>query len=100
MKRKLVYLPSVYSKDIVDNINSYFDKGYNIEGVLDAAAGFYLVLILNNNEEYKSILILKYDMELSYKEIALLLGTNEDVIKTYMYRARNKFKEEWRMINE
>ena len=57
--------------------------------------------ILNNmKEEYKSILILKYDMELSYKEIALLLGTNEDVIKTYMYRARNKFKEEWRMINE
>ena len=56
---------------------------------------------LNNmKEEYKSILILKYDMELSYKEIALLLGTNEDVIKTYMYRARNKFKEEWRMINE
>ena len=44
-------------------------------------------------EEYKSILILKYDMELSYKEIALLLGTNEDVIKTYMYRARNKFKK-------
>ena len=57
--------------------------------------------ILNNmKEEYKSILIFKYDMELSYKEIALLLGTNEDVVKTYMYRARNKFKEEWRMINE
>ena len=60
-----------------------------------------ILSILNNmKEEYKSILILKYDMELSYKEIALLLGTNEDVIKTYMYRARNKFKEEWRMINE
>ena len=60
-----------------------------------------ILSILNNmKEEYKSILILKYDMELSYKEIALLLGTNEDVVKTYMYRARNKFKEEWRMINE
>ncbi len=54
MKRKLVYLPSTYySKDIVDDINSYFDKGYDIEGVLDADSGFYLVLILNNNEEYK-----------------------------------------------
>ena len=60
-----------------------------------------ILSILNNmKEEYKSILILKYDMELSYKEIALLLGTNEDVVKTYMYRARNKFKEEWRIINE
>ena len=35
MKRKLVYLPTYYSKDIVDDINSYFDKGYNIEGILD-----------------------------------------------------------------
>ena len=51
-------------------------------------------------EEYRSLLILKYDMELSYKEIGLLLGINEDSVKTYLYRARNKFKEEWRKSNE
>ncbi|KEH99953.1 RNA polymerase sigma factor [Clostridium botulinum] len=47
-------------------------------------------------EEYKSLLIFKYELDLSYKEISLLLGISEDVIKTYLYRARNKFKEIWR----
>lgn len=51
-------------------------------------------------EEYRSLLILKYELELSYKEIGLLLGINEDAVKTYLYRARNKFKEEWRKRNE
>ena len=46
-------------------------------------------------EEYKSLLIFKYELDLSYKEIGLLLGINEYTVKTYLYRARNKFKEEW-----
>ena len=71
MKRKLVYLPSTYySKDIVDNINSYFDKGYDIEGILDADTGFYLVLILNNNEEYKYTGLKKSD--LPYDKLKLI----------------------------
>lgn len=71
MKRKLVYLPSTYySKDIVDNINSYFDKGYNIEGILDADTGFYLVLILDNNEEYKYTGLKKLD--LPYDKLKLI----------------------------
>ena len=71
MKRKLVYLPSTYySKDIVDNINSYFDKGYDIEGILDADTGFYLVLILNNNEEYKYTGLKKLD--LPYDKLKLI----------------------------
>ena len=71
MKRKLVYLPSTYySKDIVDDINSYFDKGYDIEGILDADTGFYLVLILNNNEEYKYTGLKKLD--LPYDKLKLI----------------------------
>lgn len=71
MKRKLVYLPSTYySKDIVDNINSYFDKGYDIEGILDSDTGFYLVLILNNNEEYKYTGLKKLD--LPYDKLKLI----------------------------
>lgn len=62
MKRKLVYLPSTYySKDIVDDINSYFDKGYNIEGILDADTGFYLVLVLD--DEYYSYTNKKYNRQ-------------------------------------
>jgi hypothetical protein len=71
MKRKLVYLPSTYySKDIVDDINSYFDKGYNIEGILDADNGFYLVLIFDNNEEYKYTGLKKLD--LPYDKLKLI----------------------------
>lgn len=71
MKRKLVYLPSTYhSKDIVDDINSYFDKGYSIEGILEAETGFYLVLILNNNEEYKYTGLKKLD--LPYDKLKLI----------------------------
>lgn len=57
--------------------------------------------VLNNlKDETKSVLIFKYDMELSYREIGLLLGLSEDSVKTYLYRARKKYKEEWNKINE
>lgn len=57
--------------------------------------------VLNSlNEKYSSLLIFKYEIDLSYKEIAALLGLNEDMVKTYLYRARNKFKEEWNKIYE
>ncbi|WP_242838420.1 sigma factor-like helix-turn-helix DNA-binding protein [Clostridium ihumii] len=57
--------------------------------------------VLNDmKEEYRSLLILKYELQLSYKEISLLLGTEETNVKTYLYRARNKFREEWRALNE
>jgi hypothetical protein len=71
MKRKLVYLPSTYhSKDIVDDINSYFDKGYSIEGILEAETGFYLVLILDKNEVYKYTGLKKLD--LPYDKLKLI----------------------------
>ena len=41
MKRKLVYLPNKYSKDVVDNINGYFDKGYEIENIFHTGKQFY-----------------------------------------------------------
>ena len=86
MKRKLVYLPSTYySKDIVDDINSYFDKGYAIEGILDADTGFYLVLILNNNEEYKYTGLKKLD--LPYDKLKQLI--EENVIYT------DNFSRKW-----
>lgn len=51
-------------------------------------------------ESYKNLLMLKYEMNLSYLEIAVLLGTNERQIKTYLYRARNDFKKRWEEKNE
>ena len=53
MKRKLVYLPNEYSKDVVDNINGYFDKRYEIEDIFNANEGIYILLVLKGNENYK-----------------------------------------------
>lgn len=51
-------------------------------------------------EIYKQLLLLKYELELSYKEIALLLGMKEETIRTYLFRARKEFQKKWRNIHE
>ena len=54
MKRKMIFLSSIeYHKDAVDTINTYFDKGYEIEEVLDADCGYYIFLVLKGDENYK-----------------------------------------------
>lgn len=62
MKRKLVFLPSVYSKEVVETINGYFDKGYEIEDILDAENGRYLLLILAGTECYAYKYAKKFDL--------------------------------------
>lgn len=52
MKRKLVFLPAKYSKEMVDNINYYFDKGYEIEDKISADDGYYFLLVLNVHRNY------------------------------------------------
>jgi RNA polymerase sigma-70 factor (ECF subfamily) len=47
-------------------------------------------------ESYRNLIIMKYFMDFSYREIGLLLGLDENAVKTYLYRARTKFKNLWR----
>lgn len=63
MRRKIVFLPKLYSKEIIENINTYFfDKGYEIDDVLDAEGGYYIIFILkdddNDNHQYMKKYIL------------------------------------------
>ena len=51
-KRKLLFLPTTYSKEFVDAINSYFDKGYEIDNILNAEDGYYILLILKGIGNY------------------------------------------------
>lgn len=44
----------------------------------------------------KQLLLLKYEMDLSYAEIAEFLDLNPGTLKTYLFRARNAFKELYR----
>jgi RNA polymerase sigma factor (sigma-70 family) len=45
---------------------------------------------------YKQLLLLKYELELSYEEIAEMLDLNLGTLKTYLFRARKTFKELYR----
>ncbi|MEI0738411.1 sigma factor-like helix-turn-helix DNA-binding protein [Paenibacillus sp. JTLBN-2024] len=44
-------------------------------------------------QKYKQMLILKYDLGLSYDEIGRLLNVKTERVKTDLYRARNMFKK-------
>ncbi|WP_170232704.1 sigma-70 region 4 domain-containing protein, partial [Sporosarcina luteola] len=47
----------------------------------------------------RQLLLLKYELELSYKEIALLLGMKMETVRTYLFRARKEFQETWRSLH-
>jgi RNA polymerase sigma-70 factor (ECF subfamily) len=42
------------------------------------------------------LLFLKYELELSYDDIAEMLDLNLGTLKTYLFRARKSFKEVYR----
>lgn len=51
------------------------------------------------NPIYKNLLVLKYVVGLSYREIAEVVDVNEQTVKTYLYRAKQKFRNIWRESN-
>ena len=44
---------------------------------------------------FKELLILRYVLGFSYRDISEFKGYSEDKVKIYLHRARNKFKELW-----
>jgi RNA polymerase sigma-70 factor (ECF subfamily) len=48
----------------------------------------------------QNLLILKYVVGLSYREAAEMLDINEQKAKTYIYRAKQKFRHHWRELND
>jgi hypothetical protein len=53
MKRKLIFLSAIeYSENTVDRINGYFDMGWEIEDILNADFGYYLILISKDVDNY------------------------------------------------
>ncbi|MBT2287660.1 RNA polymerase sigma factor [Paenibacillus albidus] len=45
---------------------------------------------------HKQLLIMKYELELSYQEIAELLGIKSDTVKSALFRARKQFQNKYR----
>lgn len=79
--------------DLIENIKSDFDMS-TIENNIDIKRVFAKI-----NESHKNILILKYSMGLTYREIGNLLNIDEGSSKTICYRARKKFREVWKGEN-
>ena len=44
---------------------------------------------------YKNLLLLKYDLELSYEEISIIVDMKVETVRTTLYRARKEFKGKW-----
>lgn len=49
---------------------------------------------------FQQLLLMKYDMDLSYKEIASILAVSESHVKTYLQRARKTFKKQWEALHD
>ncbi|NQX46234.1 RNA polymerase sigma factor [Paenibacillus tritici] len=45
------------------------------------------------NPVNKQLILMKYEMDLSYKEISSLLGISEATVKATLYRARQQFQQ-------
>lgn len=65
--------------------------------ILDLEKKEEILKILNSvSDVHKNLLLFKYDMGLSYKEIGEILDISENTVKTYLFRAREQFKKVWR----
>jgi len=66
--------------------------GYNPMEIQDAKIEFEMLLMLLNYKE-RIVLVLFYSNDYTTKDIAKILKTNENTIKTLLRRAKSKIKE-------
>jgi RNA polymerase sigma-70 factor (ECF subfamily) len=92
-KRKKQYILSIDGEEFYNNFSNEVDF---TESLLLQERDNEVRICLNSLKDgSKNLLILKYEIQLSYKEISSLLGIKETVVKTYLYRARKEFEKEW-----
>ncbi|MCY6485769.1 RNA polymerase sigma factor [Clostridium aestuarii] len=88
-KREIYLDDHVIANLVVDNSTENY--------IISSELKDYVQKVLNSlKESYKNLLIFKYVMDLSYKEIGNILDVKEEKVKVYLYRARNKFKQLWK----
>jgi len=94
-KNKKVVMAPIDNDDFINGLRDINNLPENY--ILDGEKKIKIYKTLNQlNQVYKNLLVLKYSVGLSYKEIADILGINKNTVKTYIYRAKNKFKILWR----
>lgn len=88
-----LYKKSKVNISLTDELSAAIEGDFKI-GHVDNAIEVNRILALMKESE-KNLLVLKYSMGLSYRNIGKLLNIEEGSAKTLCYRARNKFKEIW-----
>jgi len=88
-----LYKKSKVNISLTDELSTTIESDFKIMHI-DNALEVNRVLSLMKESE-KNLLVLKYSMGLSYREIGKLLNIEDGSAKTLCYRARNKFKEIW-----
>nr|WP_322018564.1 sigma-70 family RNA polymerase sigma factor [Clostridium butyricum] len=88
-----LYKKSKTSISLTDKLCSNLKTDFQISNI-DMSLDINHILSKMNESE-KNLLILKYNLGLSYFNISKLLNINETSAKTLCYRARNKFKKIW-----
>lgn len=93
-KRDNKILPLLNSEEFLNNL--YADED-SLKSIISKDTVLEVREILNLlSEGNRELLIMKYEMNFSYKDIGMVLGFSENKVKTYLFRARENFKKLWR----
>jgi RNA polymerase sigma-70 factor (ECF subfamily) len=94
-----LYKKSKVNISLTDELLAAIESDFKIMHVENALEVNRVLLLMKESE--KNLLVLKYIMGLSYRNIGKVLNIEEGSAKSLCYRARNKFKEIWEgEINE
>ncbi len=88
-----LYKKSKVNISLTDELLITIESDFKIMHI-DSALDINRILSLMKESE-KNLLVLKYSMGLTYKQIGKLLNIEEGSAKTLCYRARNRFKKIW-----
>ncbi|WP_173709846.1 sigma-70 family RNA polymerase sigma factor [Clostridium beijerinckii] len=88
-----LYKKSKVNISLTDELLITIESDFEIMHI-DSAFDINRILSLMKESE-KNLLVLKYSMGLTYKQIGKLLNIEEGSAKTLCYRARNRFKKIW-----
>ena len=87
IKRKQKFSSSqIFEEDIHSKISYEVDEVTHLNEILQLALD-------EMQENHRSALLFRVQQEWSYSEIAAAMKTNQQQVKTWIYRARQKLKE-------
>ena len=91
-KRKAIHLPIesvvVEDEEEPEGLLLQKERREEIEAVLQQLSPLH-----------RQLLMMKYELDFSYKEIAELVAMKEDSVKTNLFRARKQFQKQYRNLH-